>query len=327
MPDIQILTADKIGDSFTIDPYTGNVSVRVSNDPKNMLKVDPSHGLVVNGAFVETVPNSQSIVWTHVEITDPNLHTGMADYSNPLQIGKDLKGNIWMRGAVTNIGSQVAANSIWGTIPVDWHLGKYNEDYSFVQLNAVQSSVGGNTAALFLRMQNYSYVQSLAFSANMPVNASFIMQPTIIGLAKFGFKAADIVEEIPTLADVTWTDIAITNVNVATGFADSSFPLQIGKDTKGNIWMRGAVTNIASAVAANGVIATLPTTHQLSGYTSINSFCQLVPIQSTLPGNTTALFLRMKNYNNVQTLAFSGSLASSVSFVLQPTIIGRALTP
>ena len=323
MPDIEILTLDKIGNAFAIDPNNGNLNLAISDDPLNVLKVDPSKGLLVKGLFAETIPSGNSITWAAVNITHVDVRSGMADLSNPLQIGKDVLGNIWLRGAVTNLGSAVAANTIFGVIPTDYEIANYAEDYNFFQLITIQSSLAGNTAALFLRMQNYNYQQSLAFSGSLATNVSFIIQPTIIGKAKYLFNGS-FVDAIPIYTDATWVDVTITNANIVSGLADASNPLQIGKDTLGNIWMRGAVTDIATAVAANGVIGTIPIDYQIAGYISVNTFCQLTAIQSSLGGNTTALFLRFRNYNGVQSIAFSGSIAAGVSFMLQPTIIGRA---
>lgn len=325
MGDIHILTLDKIGRALRIDPNSGNLDIYLSDDPRNALKIGPDNKLVVNGLFVEDIPRENAIVWTGVNITDPNLQAGMADLSNPLQVGKDVLGNIWMRGAVTNKGGALAANSIVAIIPSDFSVSNYAEDYGFFQMGAIQSSLAGNTTALFLRMQNYNYQQSLAFSGSMATNVSFVMQPTIIGKAKYSFPSAPIAENMPSYMDVTWESVVVSNANVVTGMADASNPLQIGKDALGNIWMRGAVTNVGAAVAANGVIGTIPVDLQLSGYLNATTFCQLTAVQSSLAGNTTALFLRLKNYTGVQSLAFSASLASGVSFMLQPTIIGRAL--
>lgn len=326
MPDIQILTLDKIGKAFSIDPSDGSLNIAISDDPLNVLKFDPVKGLVVTGFNAPTIPDSAGITWTNIDVTYPSIQSGMADLSNPLQIGKDLLGNIWMRGAITNLGSAVGENTIVGVIPSDYEMLNYAEDYGFYQLAAIQSTLSSNTTALFLRMQNYNYQQSIAFSGTWATNVSFIMQPTIIGKAKHAFKG-DFVEAVPVYTDATWVNLTLTNANVALGLADKSNPLQIGKDRLGNIWMRGAVTDIATAVAANGVIGTIPVEYQLAGYASVNTFCQLTAVQSSLAGNTTALFLRFKNYTNVQSIAFSASLASGVSFMLQPTIIGRAKTP
>lgn len=327
MTDIRIMTLDKIGKGLKVDPNSGSLDVELSKDPRNVLKIDTTNNtLMVSGVFVENVPNESSIAWKSIEITNPYIRSGMADSSNPLQVGKDLLGNIWMRGAVTNTGSAIAANTVIGTVPVEYELSNYPEDYGFFQLAAIQSSLAGNTTALFLRFQNVNYLQSLAFSGSMATNVSFMMQPTIIGKAKYGFPVAATVENIPSYTNVaTWENVVITNANVSSGMSDASNPLQIGKDPMGNIWMRGAVTDIATAVAANGIIGTIPAGLQLSGYLNATTFCQLTAVQSSLAGNTTALFLRLKNYNGVQSLAFSASLATGVSFMLQPTIVGRAL--
>lgn len=98
-----------------------------------------------------------------INIPDPNILTGMAGGSNPLQVGKDILGNIWLRGAVTNIGGAVSLNTIIGTIPGDYEISGYADNYNFFQLTAVQSSLAGNTAAIFLRLQNYNYMQSYSF--------------------------------------------------------------------------------------------------------------------------------------------------------------------
>ena len=322
MPDIQIITLDKVSKPLSINT-DGNLGITLSEDPQNMLKLDPENNLIVKGVFVETVPNANSIAWTGVNIPDPNILTGMADGSNPLQVGKDILGNIWLRGAVTNIGGAVSANTIIGTIPGDYEISGYADDYNFFQLTAVQSSLAGNTAAIFLRLQNYNYMQSLAFSANLATNVSFIIQPMIIGKARYVFKGTT-TENMPSYMNVSWENIQITNASVVSGLSDGSNALQIGKDDLGNVWMQGAVTNNGAAISANGVIGTFPVSCHLAGYASANTFCQLTAIQSTLAGHTAALFLRFKNYNDVQSFAFSASFASGVSFQLQPTIIGRA---
>ena len=323
MNDIQILTLDKIGKALGIDPNSGNLNIQLSNSPKNVLEFDENNNLLVRGIFIENIPDHNNIVWTDIVITDANVLAGMSDSSNRLQVGKDLLGNIWMRGAITNIGGTLSANSVIGKIPDDYHIAGYSDTPGFCQLAAIQSTLAGNTTALYLRLQNYYGEQNFAFSGNFATNVSFIMPPTIIGKAKYIFKGV-FPENIPVYTDVTWARIDITNANIVSGMPDMSNPLEIGKDPQGNIWVRGAVTNVASAVAANGIIGTIPLDYHLSGYVSATGLCQLVPIQSTLVGNTTALFLRLKNYNGVQNLAFSGSLASGVTFMLQPTIVGRA---
>ncbi len=327
MPDIKILTLDKIGKGLNIDPNSGNLDLKISEDPRNALKVNEStRELFVNGFQVEIVPDANTIVWLNADLTYPGIQSGMSDLSNPLQIGKDLLGNIWIRGALTNVsGGTISPNTEVATIPVDSELSGYQEAYDFYQLSAIQSSLAGNTTALFLRFREYNYKQSIAFSGNWVTNVSFIIQTSIIGRAKYAFRGAAN-SSIPNHNTVTWAAITITNANISNGLSDGSNPMQIGRDPEGNLWMRGAVTNTGTAVAANGVIGTLPVDYQLAGVASVNSFIQLTAIQSNLAGNTTALFLRLKNYNNVQSLAFSGSLATNVSFIMQPTIIGRVKT-
>lgn len=322
MADISILTLDQIGNGLAINQSTSKLDVLLSEDPRNMLRLSNDNKLFINGIYVEKIPDGNNIVWSNVTISDPAVRSGLADSSNLLQIGKDLAANIWIRGAITNTGASIPANTLVFSIPSEFEISNYPDSGSFYQMAPVQSTLAGNTTALFLRMQYYNYLQNFAFSGALATNVSFIFQPTIIGRAKTLFKDV-FVDTSPSYKDVTWTSLGITNVNAASGLPDLSNPLQIGKDTIGNVWMRGAVTNIGTAIAANGVVATLPVTHQLLGYASSSSFCQLTAVQSTLAGNTTALFLRMKNLTNVQTIAFSGSMASGVSFVMQPTIIGR----
>lgn len=328
MPDIQILTLDHIGGGLAVNPNSGDLELKISNDPRNVLKINSAtKELFVNGFVPEVIPNANNIMWVNVNITEPTVISGMADSSNPLQIGKDLAGNIWIRGALTNTGSPIAANTAVADLPTDVQLSNYPSGYyDFYQLTAIQSSLAGNTTALFLRFRDYDNKQSIAFSGSWATNVSFMIQPTIIGHARYEFKGATS-GSIPNYQNVTWEPIQITNANIANGFTDGSSPMQIGKDADGNIWLRGAVTNIGTAVAANGVIGTVPVSYQLSGFASLNSFVQLTAVQSNLNGNTAAIFLRFKNYNNVQSLAFSASLAAGVSFMLQPTIIGRAMTP
>ena len=331
MPDIKILTLDKIGNSLSIDPNTGNLDIKISQNPNNVLKIDAkTHELFVAGYEFQVTPNAETILWNPITIDPsyPDIKSGMADFSNPMQIGKDLHGNIWLRGALTNnTGSAIAANTPIASVPVEWEVSSFTETYDFYQLGAIQSSVAGNTAALFLRFRQLNYKQEIAFSGSWPASASFIIQPTIIGRARYGFSSPATNGNIPNYNNVTWAPMQITNANISNGLSDGSDPMQIGRDPEGNVWLRGAVTNIGTAVAANGAIGTVPIDFQLAGYASVNSFCQLVAVQSNAPGNTTALFFRLRNYNNVQTFAFSASLASGISFMLQPTIIGRAKTP
>lgn len=330
MPDIRILTLDKIGNSLNIDPDTGNLEIKISKNPDNVLKVDnQTKELFVSGYEVQVTPDANTIIWNPVTIDPyyPDVRPGMADLSNPMQVGKDLHGNIWLRGALTNnTGSAIAANTSVASVPVDWESSDFSETYDFYQLGAIQSSVAGNTTALFLRFRQLNHKQEIAFSGNWAANASFMIQPTIIGRARYGFSSPAN-GSIPNYNNVTWEPMQITNANISNGLSDGSNPMQIGRDAEGNVWLRGAVTNIGSAVAANGAIGTVPVDYQLAGYASVNSFCQLVAVQSSLAGNTTALFFRLRNYNNVQTFAFSASLAAGVSFMLQPTIIGQAKTP
>ncbi|MDH0826572.1 hypothetical protein N5C97_08670 [Acinetobacter johnsonii] len=327
MPDIQVLTLDKVGGGLIIEPNTGELEVLVSKDPRNILKVNTTtKELFVNGYSVDVIPSENSIIWINVDILDLNIKSGMSDSSNPLQVGKDLLGNIWVRGALTNIGSALPANSIVAKIPVDCELSNYPNSYDFFQLTAIQSSLAGNSTALFLRFRDYDYQQSIAFSGNWATNVSFMINPTIIGKARYEFQGS-VNGSIPNYTNATWEPVQITNANVINGLADGSYPMSVGRDADGNLWLRGAVTNNGTAVSANGVIGIIPLDYQLSGYPSVNSFIQLVAIQSLLAGNTASLFFRLKSYNNIQSFAFSGSLATGVSFMIQPTIIGRAKTP
>lgn len=324
MEDIRILTADKIGNTLQINPSDGVVNVSLSDDPTNMIRVDDQNKLIVKGLFVEKIPDYNNIAWTDVTILNSNIKSGLSDSSNPLQMGKDVSGNIWIKGGITNTSSSVAAGITVASIPSDYELSGYMDSAALYQLCPIQSMLAGNTTAIFLRLESYNYQQSLAFSAALGTNVSFFIQPTIIGKAKYPFKGV-FFENAPNYNTVTWESVNITNANITSGLPDLSDPLKIGKDSQGNIWIKGTVTNTGGTnVAANGIVGTIPVDYQLAGYTSSTSFVQLTPVQSLLAGATTAIYLRMKNYTDVQSIAFNTTLSVGVSFTMLPTMIGRS---
>lgn len=323
--DTVVLTGDKIGKGVGINEYTNLLDILISNDKSNVLSFDNENKLLVRGLFIENTPDSNSIAWYGVRIDYDGVTLGMPDQSNPMQFGKDTRGNIWVRGALTNVsGAAILANSILAKIPDDFELDGYPESGSLYQLANIQTSLAGNTTALFLRMMHYNQDQTLAISGSWANNSSIIMNPMIIGKAKFKFTSST-TENAPSYLNVTWQNVTISNVNIQTGNSSGTDPLQIGKDTLGNIWVRGCITNIASSVSANGVIANLPTDHQLLGYQSLSTWVQMIPVQSMLAGQTAAIFLRFRNYNSVQSIAFSAAIATGTTLAIQPSIIGRYL--
>ena len=103
--------------------------------------------------------------------------------------------------------------------------------------------------------------------------------------------------------------------------------MQIGKDTHGNIWLKGVFTNKSGASqAANTYFGEISSNMFLAGYPEATGLYQLanVPVNIVLAANTTVMYLRMQFYQNRQRFALSGAMAANMCVTIPQQIIGFA---
>ena len=129
---------------------------------------------------------------------------------------------------------------------------------------------------------------------------------------------------------ITWEDVALTSAfypYFPTNNPTAPTNMQIGKDTHGNIWLKGAFINISGASqAANTYFGEISSDMFLAGYPEATGLYQLanVPVNIVLAANTTVMYLRMQFYQNRQRFALSGAMAANMCVTIPQQIIGFA---
>lgn len=138
---------------------------------------------------------------------------------------------------------------------------------------------------------------------------------------------------------ITWTTVTSTlTTNVASGFADNSNQLMVGKDKNGVIYVKGVFRNTSSVSAVSSgtgsmlSLFNLPSTHQVKGFSNNSTTYTLFSVRYTdqsLPQtpNTSGYYCRLQVYQGVQTFGVSGSMGMDVICYIPPQAIGVALNP
>ena len=136
---------------------------------------------------------------------------------------------------------------------------------------------------------------------------------------------------------ITWENVALTSAFYP--YFPSNNPIaptnmQIGKDTHGNIWLKGAFINISGASqAANTYFGEISSNMFLAGYPENTGFYQLtnVPVNIVLAYNSGVLasdpvvmYLRMQFYQYRQRFALSNAITANMCVTIPQQIIGFA---
>lgn len=130
---------------------------------------------------------------------------------------------------------------------------------------------------------------------------------------------------------ITWTNLPVVNDlgTVVTGFSDGTQPLQIGKDSTGLIWLRGAFRVTSGTIVSGSAFASLPTTHMLKGF--INNASNYIRINSCpanfITSNQLTLYTQLAYFSGVQSLSFSSNLGNPALVVFAQQCLGHALNP
>lgn len=187
MPNIDVVTTDKLGKAIAVNPVTKLLDVQVSSDADNVLEFGNDNGLKVSPALQSGAP-----VWQELTLIS-GLYHGFAS-NNPVvsthfQIGKDSDGFIWLKGSVHNgSGASIAANTYFTEIPSDYHLAGYGRSASAYQLSncVVNNGVAGNTTVAYLKMQYApAGTQKFAVSIALASGMGFSIPPQVIGFALY----------------------------------------------------------------------------------------------------------------------------------------------
>ena len=187
MSDISVIAADKIGKGLTINPITGLLDVQLSSDSGNITEFGTDNGLkTINGAN-----GVEGIAWENVELTSafyPYFPSNNPVTPTNMQIGKDVHGNIWLKGAFINIsGASQPANTYFGEISSNMFLAGYTEATGLYQLANVPVNIASapSTTVMYLRMQFYQNRQRFALSGAMAANMCVTIPQQIIGFAAY----------------------------------------------------------------------------------------------------------------------------------------------
>ena len=191
MSDISLIAANKIGKGLTINPITGLLDVQLSSDSGNITEFGTDNGL-------KTINRADGITWENVALTSafsPYFPSNNPITPTNMQIGKDTRGNIWLKGAFINkSGVSQAANTYFGEISSNMFLAGYPEAAGFYQLTNVPVNIvlaynsgvlASDPVVMYLRMQFYQYRQRFALSGTMTANMCVTIPQQIIGFAAY----------------------------------------------------------------------------------------------------------------------------------------------
>ena len=129
---------------------------------------------------------------------------------------------------------------------------------------------------------------------------------------------------------ITWENVALTSAfspYFPTNNPTAPTNMQIGKDTHGNIWLKGAFINKSGAPKpSNTYFGEISRNMFIDGYPESTGFYQLtnVLVNIVLTSNSGAMYLRMQFYQNRQRFALSGSLSANMCAIIPQQIIGFA---
>lgn len=128
---------------------------------------------------------------------------------------------------------------------------------------------------------------------------------------------------------ITWADVTKVPAALAFGFAaDNSHPFQIGKDSNGNVYVKGVIRNTGgSSIAAFADIMVVPTTHRFRWFTGATQY--LIPnagsyfhnIESSTNING-ATFLTARTNGTTNWLGVSNALPAGTILVFPEQCIG-----
>lgn len=129
---------------------------------------------------------------------------------------------------------------------------------------------------------------------------------------------------------ITWENVELTSA--FSPYFPSNNPItptnmQIGKDTHGNIWLKGAFINKSGvSQPANTYFGEISSNMFLAGYPENTGLYQLsnVPVNIVSTSNLSVIYLRMQFYQYRQRFALSGAMATNMCVTIPQQIIGFA---
>ncbi|WP_026470360.1 hypothetical protein [Alkanindiges illinoisensis] len=147
------------------------------------------------------------------------------------------------------------------------------------------------------------------------------------------FLANDLTWKTPASggsSNITWETIAVMT-GWTSGFkTDNTWPLQLGKDTSGRIYIRGALRNTSGNGNTNPFL-TIPTAYKLKGLENLNGTYPLsCLVYSDNFGNfstSAAPYIKYVMSSGVATLVGSTSATNNYGYVFPEQCLGFAANP
>lgn len=182
MTDINVVTTDKLGKGLAINPVTGLLDVALSADAHNTAGFGSDNGVLV---LPQGASSGASVTWQYLTAIGTSWYPmGANGGLQPLRVGRDTNGNIWLEGAMCNTSaSQIAANNYFAELPQEYWIAGMLESSSLYQLSNTIANllVAGNTTVPYLKMQYYQGHQKLAVSVAVPATGTLYFPLCIIG--------------------------------------------------------------------------------------------------------------------------------------------------
>lgn len=126
---------------------------------------------------------------------------------------------------------------------------------------------------------------------------------------------------------ITW-ETPTLSAGYASGFSDTTNPLQIGKSSDGYIYIRGVIRN-TSGSTNNNVFLVLPSTHYLKGYTNTSStqFTLAAPRMQAMGSSLGPFNVGFTIFSTLQQLNPGSALTNTSVWQIPQAVLGIALNP
>lgn len=149
------------------------------------------------------------------------------------------------------------------------------------------------------------------------------------------FLASDLTWQAPPSgAGIIWTAVtlnaALTSAGLVSGFANGRFPLMLGKDAEGNVYIKGAFTNTyANLISGVSNLFTMPASHFLAGFAPTASTCTLTTVRYMNSSNPVSVstaynnfFATLLSYQGIQTFGLTNGIGGNQSCYFPQQAIG-----